>query len=43
MKMVMSIHSEKKIGEIGHSVRQKPGGNNTIYAISWAPESDEIA
>jgi len=43
MKMVLSIHSEKKIGEIGHSIRQKPGGNNTIYGISWAPDSDEIA
>ena len=43
MKMIMSIHSEKKIGEIGHSVSQKPGGNNTIYGISWAPQSDEIA
>lgn len=43
MRMMLSIHSEKKIGEIGHSISQKPGGNNTIYGISWAPDSDEIA
>lgn len=43
MKMVYSIHTAKKKGTIGHSTQQKAGGNNTIYGISWSPNSDEIA
>lgn len=43
MKMILSIHIDKKMGEIGHSTKQKAGGDNTVYALSWSPTSDEIA
>ena len=43
MKMLLSFHTSKKKGVIGHSTKQEAGGENTIYAISWAPDSDNIA
>jgi WD40 repeat protein len=43
MKMLLTITAATKKGAIGHTIDQQAGGSNTIYAISWSPNSDEIA
>lgn len=43
MKMMLTIQTTKKKGEIGHSTKHSAGGENTIYAISWSPNSEDIA
>lgn len=43
MKMILTINTSKKKGAIGHSTKQEAGGDNTIFAVSWAPDSDNIA
>jgi WD repeat-containing protein 17 len=43
MKMLLTITTTQIKGKIGHSVDQQAGGVNTIFAISWSPNSDEIA
>ena len=42
MRMIHSIHNSKKKSTFGHSTLQKAGGDNIIYCISWAPNSELI-
>jgi len=43
MKMILTINTTVKKGVIGYSVQQRAGGDNTVFGISWSPDTDEIA